>query len=64
MILDRLAADARGMGIETILASVSSANEGSIDFHRKYGFAECGCFRSVGKKSGKDFDEVWLQLFL
>jgi phosphinothricin acetyltransferase len=64
LILDHLAADARGMGIDTILAGVSSANEGSIAFHKKYGFAECGRFRCAGKKFGKDFDEVWLQLFL
>jgi phosphinothricin acetyltransferase len=63
-ILDRLAGDARGLGVDTILASVSSENDGSIGFHKKYGFAECGRFRKAGRKSGKDFDEVWLQLFL
>ena len=63
-ILDRLVPDAGAMGIDTILASVSSQNEGSINFHKKYGFTECGTFRKVGKKFGNDLDEVWLQLFI
>jgi phosphinothricin acetyltransferase len=63
-ILDRLADDARIMGVDTILASVSSENGGSIGFHKKYGFVECGRFLKSGKKFGKDFDEVWLQLFI
>jgi L-amino acid N-acyltransferase YncA len=63
-VLDRLVSDAKAAGIETILASVSSENTGSIHFHKKYGFAECGSFRKVGKKFGKDFDEVWLQLLV
>jgi phosphinothricin acetyltransferase len=61
-ILDRLAGDARGPGVDTIIASVSSENAGSIGFHKKYGFVECGRFRHNGKKFGKDFDEVWLRL--
>ena len=63
-LLDRLVSDAKGMGIEVILASVSSANEGSIGFHLKHGFARCGTFTRVGKKFGRAFDEVWLQRFI
>jgi L-amino acid N-acyltransferase YncA len=63
-ILGRLADDARSLGIDTILASVSSENEGSIGFHKKCGFAGCGRFIRAGNKFGKDFDEVWLQLFV
>ncbi|OPY29254.1 MAG: Acetyltransferase (GNAT) family protein [Methanocella sp. PtaU1.Bin125] len=63
-ILGRLVADAKAMGIDTILASISSANEGSIRFHRKYGFTECGTFRRAGKKFGRDFDETWMQLHI
>jgi len=63
-ILDRLVDDAKGMGIDTILASISSANEGSIRFHRKCGFVVCGTFRRAGRKFGSDFDETWMQLHI
>ncbi|WP_424356734.1 N-acetyltransferase family protein [Methanocella sp. MCL-LM] len=63
-LLDRLVQDARAQGIDTILASVSSANENSINFHLKHGFVRCGTFARAGKKFGKDFDEVWLQRFI
>jgi len=63
-ILERFVADAPGLGVDTILASISSRNEVSIRFHRKNGFCECGRFRRVGRKFGQDFDIVWMQLHL
>lgn len=63
-LLDRLVEDARARGIDTILASVSSANEGSINFHMKHDFVRCGTFARAGRKFGKDFDEIWLQRFI
>ena len=63
-LLDRLIRDARAQGIETILASVSSANEGSINFHLKHDFVRCGTFARAGRKFGKDFDDIWLQRFI
>jgi phosphinothricin acetyltransferase len=48
-------------GIDSILASISSLNPGSIGFHRKNGFLECGRFVKVGKKNGREFDTVWMQ---
>jgi len=50
--------------ITILLASVSSENDHSLKFHRKHGFAECGRFKRVGTKFGKEFDIVWLQKFL
>lgn len=52
------------MGITTILASISSLNEGSIRFHARHGFSECGRFEKVGIKNGVVFDTVWMQKFL
>jgi phosphinothricin acetyltransferase len=63
-LLDRLVADAKNMSIETILASISSANQASINFHSRYGFSKCGEFKAIGKKNGTTFDEVWMQLFI
>lgn len=60
-MLDRLLADAKKQGIRTILASISSLNEGSIRFHGHHGFVECGRFSKVAEKKGVLFDTVWMQ---
>jgi L-amino acid N-acyltransferase YncA len=60
-ILDHFVEEARKIGIDSILASVSSLNDQSINFHLKNGFIECGRFRRIGRKFGRDFDLVWLQ---
>ena len=52
---------AREKEITNILASISSLNPGSIRFHRKNGFMECGRFKNIGKKNGRVFDTVWMQ---
>lgn len=61
LLLERLTTDAKGMGVDCLLASISSRNEGSIRFHLRNGFTECGRFLSVGRKFGQDFDTVWMQ---
>jgi L-amino acid N-acyltransferase YncA len=55
---------AREKGIDTLLANISSQNEGSLRFHRKCDFEECGRFRGIGRKFGEDFDVVWMQIVL
>ncbi len=60
-ILERLIGEAKTMGIDSILASISSRNVESIHFHLKRGFVECGRFEAVGRKFGQDFDVVWMQ---
>ncbi len=61
LLLERLLVDARNMNIDSILASISSKNEGSIRFHLRKGFLECGRFHNVGRKFGTDFDLIWMQ---
>lgn len=61
LVLEKLCEDARGMGIRSIVASVSSRNGESISFHLKNGFRQVGRFESVGSKLGRDFDVVWFQ---
>ncbi|MBN2174231.1 MAG: N-acetyltransferase [Bacteroidales bacterium] len=63
-LLNLLEEDARKLGIESILANISSQNPQSINFHMKYGFVQCGRFEKVGKKFGKSFDVIWMQKFL
>jgi len=63
-ILGRITDEARRRGIDTILANVCSLNESSLRFHERHGFAECGRFKRVAKKKGRDLDAVWMQLIL
>ncbi len=56
--------DAKELGIETLLANITSLNKGSIEFHRSHGFTECGRFVKIGKKNQTDFDVVWMQKFI
>lgn len=63
-ILDYLLDTGREMGINAVLANVSSLNEESIRFHLKNGFTECGRFREVGQKKGQVFDVLYFQKLL
>ena len=63
-IFRRLEAAGRKQGVTSLLASISSLNEGSIRFHARQGFAECGRFVRVGIKKGVLFDTVWMQKFI
>jgi len=62
--LDLLIEDAKTIGVDTLLASISAHNEQSLRFHEKLGFEKCGVFKAVGRKHGQDFDEVWMQKFI
>jgi L-amino acid N-acyltransferase YncA len=59
-LLHRTLDEAKKTGITRILAHISSRNPGSIAFHRKHGFAECGRFPGIGRKWGERFDVVWM----
>jgi L-amino acid N-acyltransferase YncA len=64
MLLGFLENGAIEKGITNLLAHISSLNPGSVNFHQKNGFIECGRFRKVGKKKGREFDIVWMQKML
>lgn len=61
VLLAALEQQARERGITTLLAHVSSKNDGSLRFHRRHGFEECGTFHNIGKKRGQNFDVVWFE---
>ncbi len=63
-MLNRFVDEARARGIDTFLASISSLNDQSIEFHKKHGFVECGRFKEIGIKRGKTIDMVWMQKML
>jgi phosphinothricin acetyltransferase len=62
--LDRLEADARQMGIRTLLANIAATNTRSLAFHLKHGFKQCGRFEKILKKKGKRTDIIWMQKHL
>ena len=64
MILQALQSGAVELGIETIVATVSSLNEGSLRFHRARGFTEQGRLAGIGSRNGRRFDVVYLQKIL
>lgn len=53
--------EAKKRGIKHILAHISSVNEVSLSFHKKFGFTKCGEFEGIIKKNGKQFNIVWMQ---
>ena len=59
-VLNHLLKNASAMGIDTIIASITSSNEQSTKFHQKNGFVECGRFPAVAIKHGQDFDLLWV----
>ena len=63
-LLEYLVDGGRKNGLTNVLASISSLNEGSMRFHLKNGFVECGRFKGIGQKKGKIFDVVYCQLRL
>jgi len=64
ILLERMKQDAARLGIDCLIAHISSGNASSLAFHRKTGFTECGRLRRIGRKFGRDFDMVYMQLFL
>lgn len=63
-ILKTLENEARALGIDILLANISSLNPPSLAFHEKNGFRECGCFKRIIRKFGRDVDIVWMQKFI
>lgn len=58
--LTKLEKDAKDMGIENLVAEISSENNGSISFHKKHGFTICGELRNIGEKFNRRFGIVFM----
>lgn len=63
-LLNILSTKAKELGIETLLANITSLNHPSLSFHLARGFKECGRFVRIGRKHNTDFDVVWMQKFI
>ena len=47
-IIKHFIEEAPKLGIDSLLANISSLNEQSLSFHKKMDFEECGRFRRIG----------------
>ena len=63
-MLNLMLDDACRQKLTCILAAISSLNEGSVRFHQRHGFQQCGCFRQAAYKNGQSFDVIWMQRLL
>jgi L-amino acid N-acyltransferase YncA len=61
LLLNTLLDAARGRGLHILVASISSRNPQSLNFHKKHGFRECGRLERIGMKFGERFDVIWMQ---
>ncbi len=64
MLLRELIVLATKQGLHTMIAGIDADNEGSIAFHKKYGFVEVGRMPQVGFKFNRWLDLVFLQKML
>jgi phosphinothricin acetyltransferase len=64
LLLQALIERARTQGFHTMIAGIDAANQGSIEFHRKFGFTEAGYIREVGYKFDRWLDLVFMQLII
>lgn len=62
--LSLLEKEGQKIGIKYLLASISSKNQQSLNFHRKNGFVECGRFHNIAKKNEENFDIVYMEKVL
>jgi len=60
-MMEAMTRDTARLGIHTFVAQISSRNTGSIAFHEKQGFCECGRVEDAGCKFGEPFDLVLMR---
>lgn len=60
-ILEYLTLEAEKIGVDTILACISSLNENSLNFHHRNGFQHSGTLYNIGRKFNRDFSVHLMQ---
>ncbi len=63
-LLGALIDAARAQHHHVMIGVIDSANQGSIRFHRAFGFTPCGTIRQAGQKFGRWLDIEFHQLLL
>ncbi|RZJ35417.1 MAG: N-acetyltransferase family protein [Flavobacterium sp.] len=64
LIVRRLIEIAKTRDHHIMIGVIDAANSGSIEFHKKNGFTECGIIREAGYKFGRWLDVLIMQLKL
>ncbi|KAB1158239.1 GNAT family N-acetyltransferase [Flavobacterium luteum] len=64
LLLNELIQLAKTNGYHTMIGAIDADNSGSIAFHKKFGFKECGIIKEAGFKFGKWLDLLFMQLIL
>lgn len=60
-LYEALFAELADEDVHQAFAGVALPNDASLGLHRRFGFAEIGTFREVGRKFGMWWDVTWLQ---
>ncbi|TEB15863.1 N-acyltransferase YncA [Pelotomaculum sp. FP] len=60
-MLEYLSVEAQKIGIDSILACISSLNENSLNFHHRNGFQHSGTLYNIGRKFNRDFSVHLMQ---
>lgn len=60
-LMTRAEEAAAGQGHHVMVAAISSANPGAVNFHEKLGFAQVGRMPEVGRKHGQWLDLILMQ---
>ncbi|MES2574745.1 MAG: N-acetyltransferase family protein [Bacteroidota bacterium] len=64
LLLQELIALAQKQKLHTMIAVIDSENQGSIEFHEKFGFKTTGIIRESAYKFDRWLDSVFMQLIL
>lgn len=64
LLLNDLIDIAKSNKIHTMVAVIDAENQGSVDFHKKFGFETVGIIKESGFKFNKWLDSVLMQLIL
>ncbi|HWS59924.1 MAG TPA: GNAT family N-acetyltransferase [Flavobacterium sp.] len=64
LLLVELIALARKQKLHTMIAVIDAENQGSVEFHEKFGFKTVGIIKESGYKFDRWLDSVFMQLIL
>ncbi len=64
MILPELIKLAKADGLKVMVGGIDAENIDSIEFHKKFGFVECGVIKKAGYKFERWLDLMFVQLIL
>lgn len=64
LLLQELISLARQQKLHTMIAVIDAENQGSVEFHEKFGFKTVGIIKESGFKFDRWLDSVFMQLIL